>query len=308
MCLNIYTQFIMYYTKLRMKLSTVLKTHEETTSSISLKDNLGDGYLLQNNKVYKLVRDNLIHHNFKFTNHPPAEYLSFPMAQLENILLSKKIPYIDNVSPLQKVISKTNNLEWHHVVDNLKPNYLFHESCHAVARSLRPSMQLSSNENIITMFLEESFANTCELLAISYAQDSLHKNFLEMNSYCTLFESRSILNKNIHSNGFKNMFSIILISYLHSNFLREKINERELKSIIDFCEIKQISDLKNLRNVVHYVFELNPNFRYITADFYLRLNGFTQPVEQTLNFDFMQNLSESVSLREHFIKLSELFN
>ena len=292
-----------------MKISTILKHHLDATTSNSVADNLGDGYLLQNNPIYKLIRRHTLDLGFSFTNTPDSDYLTFPMGQLEVILQKKQIPYLDNVHPLQKINTQTkSNIEWKHVIDNLKPNYLFHESSHAVARSLRPIKINSLNETITITLLEESFANTCEFLALAYAQESIHKCYLEMNSFCTLFEARSALNKLMQTHGLQNIFKFMILCYLHSNFLFEKLTDKNLNTLLDLCSLKSNIDLKSFKNLAYYAFELNPNFRYTTAEMYLQMNGIYDPVEQVLNFDFVQTFKSSTILQKYMLDLNSLFS
>lgn len=292
-----------------MKISSLLKNHIDKTILISIHDNLGDGFLLQNNPIYKKIRHYTLELGFTFTNSPDSDYLTFPMGQLEVILEKKQIPYLDNVSPLQKINAQTkSNVEWKHVVENLKPNYLFHESSHAVARSLRPNKTNSLNETITFTLLEESFANTCEFLALAYAHDPIHKCYLEMNSFCTLFEARSTLNKMIQSHGLQNIFKFMILCYLHSNFLFEKLSEKNLNTIFDICDLKSNVDIKAFKNLAHYAFELNPNFRYTTTEMYLQLNGIFNSVEQVLDFDFMQSFKSSTILQKYILDLNNIFS
>jgi len=292
-----------------MKISIILKNHLDSTTPHSVSDNLGDGYLLKNNPIYKLIRHRVLALGFTFTNRPDSDYLTFPMGQLEHILESKQIPYLDNVHSLEKINTQTKaNIDWVHVVDNLKPNYLFHESSHAVARAQRPDTPKSLQEIITMTLIEESFANTCEFLALAYAQDSIHKCYLEMNSFCTLFEARSMLNKLIQTHGLESIFKLMILCYLHSNFLFEKMSEKNLNLIIDICGFKNNIDLKAFKNLAHYAFELNPNFRYTTAEMYLRLNAIYDPVEQVLDFDFMQTFKSSTILQKYMLNLSSIFS
>lgn len=280
-----------------MKLTTVLNLHSSNTSPNSLKDNLGDGFLIKHNPIFRSIRESALKHGFSFSTEFNPSYQTLPMGQLEAILQSKKIPYSDNVSPLMQLNERAPSMiEWDHVVDNLKPNYLFHESCHAVARSEKPAALLKlkrpverSDENLfIAGFLaEESFANTCEFLAIAYAQDTNHRLFLEMNSFFTIFEDRTLLKKSQDTYGLEAMTKFMFFCYMQSNFLRDSINSSELNQIIEFATFPKTPDTKLLKSLAQNAFALNPRFRFTTTELYLRIHGIIDPVQKALDFDPM---------------------
>ena len=103
----------------------------------------------------------------------PSIRLCHSVSQLEWILQKKIIPYIDNTSVLKQLNDKLpENILWDDISDNLKGNHVFHESCHAVSRSLinefykDPVLKTKNDfqNHTLMRLIEESFANTCELL------------------------------------------------------------------------------------------------------------------------------------------------
>ena len=191
-----------------MKLKTILEHHEQNSHPDQILNNLGDGYLMNNNCLYHAVRKKVIISGFSFSTAPNADYVVFGMSQLENILKSKTIPYLDNTTILKNLENKKpSQISWSHLEHNLRPNYVFHESCHGLARSISENLNLRTVYNqqkeilILTTLIEESFANTCEFIAIAQAKDVVHKLFLQINSYYTDFESVTTLSKaiDVHS-------------------------------------------------------------------------------------------------------------
>lgn len=279
-----------------MKLSNILKKHNKVSPTNSLTNSLGDGFLVENNLVFRAIRKSALKFDYKFSTELNPDYLAFPMGQLEWILKEKKIPYLDNVSAIQKLNGRTNDsLDWDHIVDNLKPNYVFHESCHAVARWLKQKhlnlkktsqSDLPAEHSLITeMLIEESFANTCEFLAIAFAQDAIHRLFIEMNSYFILFDDRTHLKNAIEKYGMNKVFKFMLYCYLLSNFLRDSISDHELKKILSFVSLCANTEIKLFRSLSQNAFALNPRFRFTTTEMYLRLNSIHRPVQEALNFD-----------------------
>lgn len=279
-----------------MKLSSLLTKHSATTHKSEIIGNFGDSYLLQNNYIYRKIRLKTLALSYMFSDDISPDYLAFPMAQLESVLNNKKIPYINNVRPLIKLNEQTSSiLDWDHVVDNIKPNYLFHESCHAVARSFSFKTQNVQTQILVTL-LEESFANNCEFLAIKDAQDSAHLTFLEMNSYFTVFEDRTHLKKAVEKYGLTSIFKLMLLSYLHSNFLNDDIDETTFKKIIELSGFNSNPELKVLKSLSENAFALNPRFRYTTTEMYLRLQGIQTPVTEALSFDYLQQVTTDSNL------------
>lgn len=278
-----------------MKLTSLLQKHFDTQQA-GLSNNLGDGYLVTNNSVYRTIRKKSQELKFTFTDKPNPEYIALPMSQLENILSSKAIPYSNNVDVLKKLNEKIpGQIEWDHVVDNIKPNYVFHESCHVVARHLVEQLKLKDTSDIKTkitvMLLEESFANTCEFMATADASDETHRLFLEVNSYFTVFDDRTHLKNAMRDLGFSVVFKFMLMSYLHSNFLNEKLSEK--------------TPNKTLKSLGKNAFALNPRFRFTTTELYLRLHGIKQPVTEALKFDYLAVIEHNPSL-QNLIQTMEL--
>lgn len=203
-----------------MKLSRLLEFHSQNATDQGLANNLGDAYLYCNNRIYRNVRDHVLKFGFKFSDEIDPNYLALPLAELENILKNKKIPYFDNVSVLKKIEqNKLGVATWEDVRDNLKKNFLFHESCHACARSLYSRNSSRLNNRVLNLLVEESFANTCELLAVLDTEDAAHRIFYEMNSYTALFEIKTEFKNAVRDLGMANVAKIIFFGYLHSNHL-----------------------------------------------------------------------------------------
>ena len=289
-----------------MKLTALLQKHEATHAK-GLSLSLGDGYLCANNSVYAAVRKKALDLDFKFSDSPTLEYLAFPMSQLENILSSKTIYFQNNSSILSEIDKKASQqIDWDHIGGNLKANYTFHESCHAIARSLSLKLGLAKSSDqktkLVTMLLEESFANTCEFMAIHDANDATHKTFLEVNSFFTRFDDRTHLRNLVQEVGFKKVFKFMIFAYLHSNFLNEHFSGQEMARVT-----KLTFDHKALKNLSKNAFELSPGFRFNTTELYLRLNGINTPVLDALAFDYLSVIEQNPSFLKLINELTEIF-
>lgn len=275
-----------------MKISQLLDIHQKFFTEYSLISNFGDSYLYHHNKLYKNIRLATVHYGFSFTENTNIFYQTLPLVQLEPILSDKKIPYLDNVSALKQLSVQLHDVQWPDLAGGLKKNYLFHESCHAVARSVFRNHTFNKNDLVLQMLIEESFANTCELLAIIDAQDPVHRIFYEQNSYTWLPDIRTNLKNAAIIIDESQLFKFILLSYLHSNFLRTHLTEKELIQILELIVIDKSDSqkIKILRSLSKIAFTLDFEFRTITTRLHLKLNKQNIKLEA---FDFMKILSEN---------------
>lgn len=282
-----------------MKIARLLEIHSQNAPEQSLSLNLGDGFLIKNNPLYAAVRKGAMDLNFKYSTDMSSHYLALPLSQLESILKSKSIPYLDNVSVLLEIEKKIrNSTEWDEVTDNLKRNQLFHESCHAIIRILSekvyPSPQ-TEHEIILKTLIEESFANACEFLGIADAEDPIHRLFYEINSYIFLPDQRFQMKKLIAELGYNITLKFFVLAYLCSNFLKEKLTDIEFNRLLHLAQLQKQSQpmIKVLRSLSKIAFELNPRFRWVTTTFYLRLHGKTITTDQLSKIDFISLLESN---------------
>lgn len=284
-----------------MKLKSLINEHLKYESPLGLKNNLGDSYLLTHNTIYKNIRRVAAHAGYQFNSNPSADFYALPFSQLENILSTKSIPYTDNVSVVRSLVAKLHDrVTWEDVSDGYRRNYLFHESCHAVVRS----QTLKAKDKLFQALLEESFANTCELLAAIDADSSTHQLFLEINSYTFLFESRTYLKQAARSMGMPALFKMMLVGYLYSNFLKTKLSDKKFDQLLSFVLLGSktkvsAQDLKNLKALCKIPFTLDLRFRTVTTGFYLRLSGLElndlDPVDVILQDPALQKLIEDLA-------------
>ncbi len=298
-----------------MKLSNLLDQHRKFSNLPSaLAEVLGDGYLLQNNSLYKRVRDLAVAKGFQFSSKQNDAYRALPLSQLERILREKTIPYIDNVTVLNEIESRIPGLTvWNDISDSLKGNSVFHESCHAAARtpSLATDIQREvgidlSEAQTLSLFLEESFANACELLSILDADDVVHRIFIELNSYVYMLEDRVHLRVADDELGSEALMKFILLSYLHANFLHE-MSDKDFARTLALAGAPSTLDAKkkkSLRQLSRIAWKLNPRFREVTTRFYLRLNGLKLENSRLLGFDFLRAIETSAAARRFLQKSS----
>lgn len=285
-----------------MKIAKLLELHNQHTNKESLAANFGDGYLLKNNRIYRNIRFAVLERGYKFSNEFNPDYLALPFGQLESILRNRLIPFADNVGVLEKlVLQMKDSVEWNDIADGIKRNYVFHEACHGVARAEFEVCMANSadcshlekqQQKVLQILLEESFANTCELLAIMDANDSAHRIFYETNSYTYLFENRTQLKTAVDEIGESVVFKLLMIAYLHSNFLKNSLDEKSFDRALHLASLGSKLELdskykKSLKALSKIAFTLDLRFRAVTTGFHLRLSGLDKTIDQISEFDLM---------------------
>lgn len=300
-----------------MKLSRLLEIHRSSESAagsqgagIGLPGNLGDAYLCKNNVIYRRIRQEAISLGYQYTDRPEAAYMALPLSQLRSILNSRRIPYFNNVSVLQE-IEKTipGQTEWGEIRDNLKKNFLFHESCHAVAHGL--AEDLPDTAPLLNFLIEESFANTCELIGVVGTLDVAHKIFYEWNSYTALHENRRNLEVAMQDIGPAFVVRWILLSYLHANFLFDQFTEDQFTRVLKLAMRGRaveltLTQMKTLRALAKICFGLDEQFRRVTTGFYLKLSGVRQGVDQLANFVYFAKLETDQVYQDYLSRLVEV--
>ena len=192
---------------------------------------------------------------------------------------------------------------------NLKKNFLFHESCHAVARSFRNSKPQGLENKILNQLIEESYANTCELLGIIYAEDSAHRIFYEMNSYTALFEQKTNLKNAIDELGFEFIIKATILGYLHSNHLHDSMDDVTLKRTIALTDAnKKLSDkhLKTTKFVLRNCFNLDNAFKQVTTRFYMKLNAVETTHSNLKNVVYLSDFEKNINYRLYLNHLTDL--
>ncbi|MFN7904813.1 MAG: hypothetical protein ACK5P5_06470 [Pseudobdellovibrionaceae bacterium] len=297
-----------------MKLTQLLNLHYKFKAG-SLTEVFGDGFLLEHNRIYRGIRQQVLDRSFSFTGENNDFYLALPLSQLDDLLSTHQIPYFKNVPVIEQINSKLpSGIDWEEIVENLKKNHLFHESCHGIARSFLPeSKNLSARHQILFRLIEESFANSCELLAVVDAEDRAHRIFFELNSYIVMFNAKSDLKRTISKIGLKPVTRFIILSYICSNFLQPELSEKQFDRLLKFvCTDRQskkmmtldVSQRKSLRAISKIAFQLNPQFREVTTGFFLRLAGFQGTLEDMLNFDFLTDIESDLQFQNYIDDLT----
>lgn len=303
-----------------MKMRVLLDQHQKF-SAAGLPGNMGDGYLMTHNSVFRRIRDEALKCGYVFSNERDHAYESFPLLQLDEILLKKTLPYSNNVYVFEKLSpAALDAITWEDIDGNLKRNFIFHEGCHAVVRTLADKIFVPlpagvselerQQQRALGMLLEESCANACELLGMIDASDAIHKNFYEMNSYICEFQMRTQFKNAVEELGFPLVMRFMVLSYLNANFLRERIEEADFQAMLKISSEGPLDSkyIKTLRALSKVAFHLSERFRQQTTAFHLRLAGIKTPTKDLFNFNFLKAFTPKApqtQLLTTFSKLSD---
>jgi len=295
-----------------VKINRLIEAHLKFEEQ-GLPVSFGDGYLMAHNRYFRQIRNAALKIGFRPSSAQNQAYEAFPLLHLEDLLLAKTLPYSNNFAAFKALPKlQLEALTWDDVDGNLKQNFVFHEAAHGAIRTLADrllgpykleSQTLPSQRKfVLRMLIEESFANTCELMAIVDLEDSVHRCFFELNSYMNNFEQRTHLKNALESIGESKVIRFLFLAYLQSNFLRSGIDDSQFRLMIQIVEntaadfspgfSKDPKNLKTLRALAKVAFQLSERFRVQTTAFHLRLAGIQTSQQQLLDFDFLETFKE----------------
>jgi hypothetical protein len=120
---------------------SLVELHDGATAAkASLADNLFDAVLYERNGVYRRLRDACLLAGTTFSsmhNDLTHDYRSYPLLSLPTILEKNVVPYVDNVSPLRRVLRRRPELavELSFMTEHFQRNHVFHEGLHCLLRA-----------------------------------------------------------------------------------------------------------------------------------------------------------------------------
>lgn len=301
---------------LRIKLQRVLEVHREYSTPSSLQDNLGDGYLLQNNPVFANIRRAVRELGFRFTSQRFEQYQAHSLSQLPLILEKRLIPYVATVEALERLEAMAPaSLTWNVAVAPTR-SLLHHESSHALAYTYLTRMWpfpatsaalTGYRQRALKALMEESLANTIDYFTTCGTRDVCHKIFL---TQCGFYDRRfyAALVPLKRELGTTATFKLIWLAYMHVNFLFRELREDRLERCLELAldgELATIprrtgARLRSLaKTACQTAFLMNqPEFRLVTARLYFRTQGIPTPLLRLLDFDFMSRLEQQATLRD----------
>ena len=289
-------------------------------SGLVLEDVFGDQALYKTNGIFRTIRNRAVEAGYRFSANTNSLYDALPLTQLEVIHKTKAIPYTPNKAAVQFVVDRANESTWEEIADGFRRCFVFHEACHAVARTeitafgkatfnlqTKTNQALNNSELTFLSLMEESFANTCELLGIIDCTSPQLVSFYEANSYTALVETRHDLIQIQKEVGEEGFFRFMQLCYLQSCFLRHDLTERDFKQTLSFAnlEIDDARFRKRLKSVSHIAFTLDQRFREVTTRLHLRINGLRTDLDTLNPLEFFETSRGFLSLLDRLANLTK---
>lgn len=267
-----------------MNFRELLNEHNNVQVKGSHTEILGDAFLLKNNPIYSQVRTKAQNLGVKLIE-ADAEYLLMPFHQLDKIVASKEVPFIPH-GRLMKKVEDTHPGVFGLEHMPIPESYHMHESAHVIAHEACAKLKLTTpQDRILKAILCESFANTVDALACGYADSDIHRTFLKFNCYMQPTEEAfEIISRVREAFGGEYVAKMILLSYIHANFLRDEVPLELLEAGMNDEDCIALSTIGQ---------ELDVQFREQTTANYFRLDGIQGEHSDLLNFDFMTLLRRS---------------
>lgn len=292
-------------------LREVIAVHRRFTPGDSLPDNLGDGFLVQTNPVYRSIRREFLKRGFGYSPEDRHNYFAFPLMSLDVAIVHKTVPYRKNFAWLE-VLEKEAPRKF--TLTELKKselqfNYLFHESAHFIAHdvlfgSTAPDSVPKNADSLLKIFLGEAMANSVECLASVFTEGEIGGYFLDANCHFRATEKEAkALAKAAQKIGFRRLTKAVMASFLYANYLYERLNDREKKLVATIAGVENSSVIAP---AIRVGFELSEIFRTNTTHLHLLKLGFPADLQKLIPADPLKKLMGDRKLLAQFNELAEI--
>lgn len=287
-----------------MRLRDLIELQQRCHGPRRLAESVGDGFLYLNNPFVRRVRDAVLAAGFRFSLSDRGAYYGFPLVHLDTILRRREIPYRPSFSALQ-------HLERHRpgffTLADLRqnrpaPNYLLHESAHAVAfqhlfgRPKDVAAAFSEPRALIRLMLGESFAMTAEYFAACAVSGEPHAWFFSISSYRHRTQKKKAVGQLLERFGFGFVGRAVLLAFLYNNFLVDRLSRAQLSALVavadpDVARRLTSSQLRLVGSTLNGLMVMSPEFRYDTSRLFLTMFGRSRNIRRELSRDPLELLA-----------------
>ena len=235
---------------------------------------------------------------FRFTLDDAGAYYGFPLIHLDTLLSRRQIPYRPSFTALEHLEERRPGF---FTLADLQgnrpaPNYLLHESAHAVAFAAlfgRPrdvGAALSEPSALVKLMLGESFAMTAEYFAACAVQGQPHAWFFSISSYRHRTQKKKAVGELLERHGFHFVARAVLLAFLYNNFLVDRLDRRQLAGVADVADsgvARRLSPLalRHLGSTLNGLMVMSPEFRYDTSRLFLSMFGRSRNIRRELSAD-----------------------
>ena len=263
-----------------------------------LAESVGDGYLYLHNPYFRRIRDAALAAGFRFTLADSQSYFGFPLIHLDSILSTRKIPYRPSFSALEHLEAcRPGFFALADLQQNRPaPNYLLHESAHAVAfhelfgRPRDVGKALSAPSALVKLMLGEAFAMSAEYFAACAVSGQPHGWLFSISSYRHRTQRKAAVGRLLQRHGFDFVGRAVLLAFLYNNFLVDRLDRRQMARLAeraDAAVARRLSPeaLRGLADALNGLMVMNPEFRYDTARLFLTMFGRSRNIRRELAAD-----------------------
>jgi hypothetical protein len=266
--------------------------------------------LYLHNPYFRRIRDAALKAGFRFSLRDEQAYFGFPLIHLDSILSSRTIPYRPSFTSLRHLEQRRPG---YFTLADLQqnrptPNYLLHESAHAVAFHAlfgRPDdvgVAFSEPRALVKALLSESFAMTTEYFAACAVRGQPHAWFFSISSYRHRTQKKKAVGELLERHGFDFVGRAVLLAFLFNNFLVDRLSAKQasrLAHVADAAVARRLSSLalRQLTSTLNGLMVMSPEFRYDTARLFLTMFGRSRNIRRELSVDPLDALEREPRAR-----------
>jgi hypothetical protein len=303
------------------KLAELVALQRRYHGARRLRRSLGDGYLYTENPFFRRIRDAALGAGFRYTLDDPGAYFGFPLTALPTLLATRRIPYrasFDAVLALEQ--SRPGFFSLRDLEQNRPaPNYLLHESAHAVAfaavfgrpRDVRGA--LGDRSRLVHVMLGEAYAMTAEYLAACAVQGPLHAWLFSISSYRHRTQKKKVAGELIEQIGLGAMTWALMAAFLYNNFLVDRLRPAQVERILELgpqtaALSRDAALVRRLGSCLSGLMVMSPEFRLDTSRLFLTSLGYPRDIRRVLAFGPLDAVERDEDLRAGIARLSAILS
>jgi hypothetical protein len=302
-----------------IRLHELIELHRRSHGPQRLAESVGDGYLYLHNPYFRRIRVAALKAGFRFSLKDERAYFGFPLIHLDSILGSRTIPYRPSFTALEHLERRRPG--FFRLADLQQnrpaPNYLLHESAHAVAFHVlfgRPQdvgKALSEPGSLVKALLSESFAMTAEYFAACAVSGQPHSWFFSISSYRHRTQKKKAVGELLERYGFDFVTRAVLLAFLFNNFLVDRLSSQQLTRLAELADpevARRLSTVavRRLAATLNGLMMMSPEFRYDTARLFLTMFGRSRNIRRELSVDPLSLLEQDARALAGLARLSSI--
>jgi hypothetical protein len=279
-----------------LRLAELLALQRRCHGRNRLAESVGDGFLYLDNPFFRRVRDATVKAGFRFSLTDGGGYYGFPLIHLDTLLSRREIPYrpsftaLEHLEQLRPGFFTLADLQ----KNRPAPNYLLHESAHAVAfralfgRTKDVRAAFSEPSALIALMLGEAFAMTAEYFAACAVRGQPHAWFFSISSYRHRTQKKKAIGELLERYGFDFVGRAVLLAFLYHNFLVDRLESRQVARLAHLADPGVArrftpAERRNLASTLSGLMQMSPEFRYDTSRLFLAMFGRSRNIRRELS-------------------------